>query len=444
MTSNLAVEEVGTTDEHFLGHVVASARDVQVTEDIVSASGLKLLAKGAKVDQATRERLLAHKLSKPLEQCLEVCDAITGQLLRPVAEQLFDEQPVLHTLHGARGSASAIDALVRVSLSSQLRSLLTLHAQLSPGKLEHVVAVALLATGLGKRVSPDHDQVQERILLIAGLLHDVGELYLHPDAVKPAGKLETAHWKHIVVHPLVGHRVLRDLEGAGRPVADAVLHHHERRDGHGYPKGLADDAISPRGELLGAAEWLAGLMRNGRSTVTSASAASKLIPGGFRSSILRAIMPATAAMTSEPEAPGDWDGDVLARLVRVSESVARYQKCLPWIQSLIDGKSPASALIEANHSRMARIERSLASSGLAGAEPLVVFEQLNALQDPALLAEVEAIVREIDWRLRELERDTLLRATALPPDQEEIVRGVVRQVHHQDLEADSFAGVPAR
>ena len=436
VSPNLPVAEVAPTDQHFLGHVVESAHDVQASEDIVAANGMKLLAKGAKVDEGTRERLLAHKLSKPLEQCLEVSDAITGEMLKPLAEKLFDEQPLLHALHGNGRAASAVQALARISLTSQLRSLLTLYAELPSDKLEHCVAVALLATGLSKRASPDHDQTQERVLLTAGLFHDVGELYLDPEVLKPGGSLETAHWKHIVVHPIIGHRVLCDMAGAGKLVADAVLHHHERHDGFGYPRGLAKDAIPLRGELLGAAEWLAGLLRNGRSTITSAAAAAKLMPGGFRSSILRAIAPAPSGEGSNRETPGDPTGDVLARLIRVSETVERFQKSLPWIQSLIDARSSASALIESNHSRMERIERSLASSGLTGAEPLVVFERLNALGDPSVLAELEAIVREIGWRLRELERDTLLRASALPPDQEHIVRMMVNRLKHHEPEAE--------
>ena len=55
----------------------AAAHQVEVTEDIVSGNGVKLLAKGARVDANTHERLLRHKLSRPLEACLGIADGVS-------------------------------------------------------------------------------------------------------------------------------------------------------------------------------------------------------------------------------------------------------------------------------------------------------------------------------------------------------------------------------
>jgi len=412
-----------TTEEHFLGHVVESAHAVQTTEDIVTPSGIKLLAKGARVDAGTRERLLAHKLAKPLEQCLEISDAITGDMLKPLAQQLLDEQPLLQTLHGK--TSSIVELLGRLPLTSQLRSLLTLYAELPSDKLAHCVGVALFATGLAKEVLAD-DDASMRMLLTAGLFHDVGELYVDPGFLKARSPLEPAHWKHIVAHPVIGHRVLRAMDGAGQVVADAVLCHHERRDGFGYPRHLAHDALSTRGEVLAAAEWLGGMMRRGRSPLTTASAAARLMPGGFRESIVRAIMPAAAAATKSQSTRQS--GDVLARLVRATNTVANFRSSLPWIEGLIAAGSGASAVLAANHGRMERIERSLARSGLSGEDPVALFAQLNEIDDPALLAELETVVTEIGWRLRELERDTVLRAGSLAPADQAIVRELVERL----------------
>ena len=411
-----------TTEEHFLDHIVESAHTVQTSEDIVTPSGIKLLAKGARVDAGTRERLLAHKLAKPLEQCLEIAEAIGGDKLKPIAQQLIDEQPLLRTLHGK--ASSVADLLGRLPLTSQLRSLLTLYAELPSDKLGHCVGVALFATGLAREVLAD-DDASLRTLLTAGLLHDVGELYVDPAFLKSSSTLQTSHWKHIVAHPVIGHRVLRDMDGAGRVVADAVLSHHERRDGFGYPRRLAGDALSTRGEVLAAAEWLGGMMRRGHSPLTRASAAARLMPGGFRDSIVRAILPAASAAQVQS---AQQSGDVLARLTRATGTMSNFRRSLPWIQGLIDAGSGASAVLATNHGRMERIERSLARSGLSGDDAAALFARLDAVGDPALLAELDAVLREIGWRLRELERDTLLRAGSLAPADQAIVRELVARL----------------
>jgi len=72
---------------HFLDHVLAASEthEVQASEDILERSGIKLLAKGARVDAVLRDRLLDHKLRKPLEQCLEVADGVVPARFGPTA-----------------------------------------------------------------------------------------------------------------------------------------------------------------------------------------------------------------------------------------------------------------------------------------------------------------------------------------------------------------------
>jgi hypothetical protein len=417
-------------DEHFVGHVVSSSHAVQASEDIVSANGTKLLAKGTRVDERTRERLLAHKLAKPLEQCLEVEDAIGIEMLKRVAEKLLDEQALLRALCGRAKPHPVLASLGSLTLPAQLRMLLTLYAELPSDRLEHSVTVALIATGIAQKALPDPSAI-ERVFLTAGLFHDVGELYIDPRVIKQTKRLEPSQWKHIVAHPVIGHRVLKGLEGAGPMVAEAVLQHHERRDGFGYPYHLAGDALPIRGEILAAAEWLAGMLRAGKWSSKGAGAGPKLIPGAFRQAILQAVVPAISAVTpdSAGKAPAEPD-DLIVRLVRITETMERYRECRPWIETLVKAGTPASAVIAANLERMERIARSLASTGLAGEEPLALVARLDAMGDPAVYRELGNIVREVGWRLRELERDTLLRASALTPEQEGVVTGMISRLKY--------------
>jgi len=55
-----AAEDVGSVNPHYLDHLVATAeqREIEATEDIVSGSGIKLLARGSKISASLRDRLL--------------------------------------------------------------------------------------------------------------------------------------------------------------------------------------------------------------------------------------------------------------------------------------------------------------------------------------------------------------------------------------------------
>lgn len=85
---------------------------------------------------------------------------------------------------------------------------------------------------------------------IGGFLHDLGKIGI-PDAIlrKPAALSDT-EYEVIRTHPEVGARLL-----AGHPLADlaldAVLMHHERPDGTGYPARLAGEQVPPMARVVG-------------------------------------------------------------------------------------------------------------------------------------------------------------------------------------------------
>jgi HD-GYP domain-containing protein (c-di-GMP phosphodiesterase class II) len=88
-----------------------------------------------------------------------------------------------------------------------------------------------MAAAIGGELGCSSDEV-DRIYL-GGLLHDIGKLGI-PEAIlwKPTG-LDAGEWRTVRSHPQDGHRLVVDL--THREVAAAVLYHHERFDGEGYP-----------------------------------------------------------------------------------------------------------------------------------------------------------------------------------------------------------------
>jgi putative nucleotidyltransferase with HDIG domain len=79
-------------------------------------------------------------------------------------------------------------------------------------------------------------------LKFGALLHDIGKLAI-PDAIliKP-GKLDDAEMAHMRKHPDIG-RTLMDQVDFLRDAVDIPYAHHERWDGHGYPRGLSGEDI---------------------------------------------------------------------------------------------------------------------------------------------------------------------------------------------------------
>jgi putative nucleotidyltransferase with HDIG domain len=106
----------------------------------------------------------------------------------------------------------------------------------------HSVAVCALMVALSRQLGLDEQQT--RLAGIAGLLHDVGKMAMPSEILNKPGKLTDAEFAIIRSHPVEGYKMLRASSKIDPAVLDAVLHHHEKPDGSGYPKGQKAAEIS--------------------------------------------------------------------------------------------------------------------------------------------------------------------------------------------------------
>jgi HD-GYP domain-containing protein (c-di-GMP phosphodiesterase class II) len=111
----------------------------------------------------------------------------------------------------------------------------------------HSVSVCALMVAFCRSRGMDDDVIYQAGL--GGLLHDTGKA-LVPDAIlnKP-GRLSDAEFEIVKRHPVDGHEILLKTPGIGPIPLDITLHHHERRDGSGYPERLAQGAISELAQM---------------------------------------------------------------------------------------------------------------------------------------------------------------------------------------------------
>jgi putative nucleotidyltransferase with HDIG domain len=108
-----------------------------------------------------------------------------------------------------------------------------------PMAMRHGAAVASYAKAMAIDLGCDEDE-QEQIHL-AGLLHDIGK-FTWSDRILHPQQLTDEDWVVIRRHPQDGAMMVGKFDGFG-PVADAILYHHERVDGSGYPAGLIGTEI---------------------------------------------------------------------------------------------------------------------------------------------------------------------------------------------------------
>ncbi len=115
----------------------------------------------------------------------------------------------------------------------------------------HSRAVSALSTAIAKAMGLGEREIGQTNL--AALLHDIGKIGINEIILDSQGRLTESDWEAIRKHPETGCKILESAYELS-DVADAVLEHHERWDGQGYPNGLRGKEISLQARIIAVAD----------------------------------------------------------------------------------------------------------------------------------------------------------------------------------------------
>jgi putative nucleotidyltransferase with HDIG domain len=132
-----------------------------------------------------------------------------------------------------------------------INALATIIETIDPYVAGHQKRVAHLARAIAQELGLPQDQTEG--ILVIGLLHDLGKIAVPAEILTKPSKLSEYEFNLIKTHPQVGHDILKNIEFPW-PVAQAILQHHERLDGSGYPFGLLDQDIILEAKILAVAD----------------------------------------------------------------------------------------------------------------------------------------------------------------------------------------------
>ena len=131
----------------------------------------------------------------------------------------------------------------------------------------HSERVADIAVSIGAALGLSDQEMNS--LRKAGLLHDIGKISTPHVLLDKPGRLTDEEFKIIQQHPVNGVRILEPITPY-RDIIPAVLQHHERFDGHGYPGGISGREISLYARIIAVADTFDAMVsdrpyRNGKN-----------------------------------------------------------------------------------------------------------------------------------------------------------------------------------
>ena len=121
----------------------------------------------------------------------------------------------------------------------------------SPYTAGHSDRVALFADMIAEQLSLSNDK--RRFLRRAALLHDLGKLGVSNQILDKNGKLTDEEWQSVRRHPAQSRMILSRI-AAFQELARIAGDHHERLDGKGYPRGIAESEISLETRIITCAD----------------------------------------------------------------------------------------------------------------------------------------------------------------------------------------------
>ena len=168
------------------------------------------------------------------------------------------------------------------------------------GVRSHNLRVAHLCVHIGREMSMSASEL--RILARAGLMHDIGKLHIPEAVLGKHSALDDGEWALMRAHPEMGLTLIDRASQSSREVL-AVLYHHERLDGSGYPYGLKSEAIPIEARIVAVADTYDALTsdRPYRKATSDAEARRVMIEEAGRRLDSRAVSALFGALDRKAE-----------------------------------------------------------------------------------------------------------------------------------------------
>lgn len=115
----------------------------------------------------------------------------------------------------------------------------------------HSESVSDICSRMAAAMNFSNDDIEN--IALAGRLHDIGKIGIRDDVLLKPGMLTDEEYAIIQQHPVHGAEILNPTPSMG-PIIPAVLQHHEKMDGTGYPHGIKGDEIHLWARIIAVAD----------------------------------------------------------------------------------------------------------------------------------------------------------------------------------------------
>ncbi len=208
----------------------------------------------ASVVHTLKEYERAEKMYRDLSESYRTLQNLTIQLeekeekLKQVNARLED---YLQKLASVNAELKEKTEELEEAYIQTIRVLVKVIERKDPYTRGHSERVAEYALKIGKALGLNEEE--QKFLLYAGLLHDIGKIGVREEVLNKSGRLTEEEYEEVKKHPVYGAEILGEVRFLRR-ISSTVMHHHERWDGKGYPDGLEETEIPLSARIIAVAD----------------------------------------------------------------------------------------------------------------------------------------------------------------------------------------------
>lgn len=381
---------------------VGEKNEVIAQQDIYAENGMKLLAKGARVNRSTHLRLIAHRLELPLDVVLCAADSVDEVSMVRDMERIISADPILRNITMRSGDPQGYKSILgTLHLPAPLLFRLTVMRDDRNDLYLHSLRTAVIAHSLGVRIGLSQGTLQD--LFLASICHDFGEMHTDPTILSKGRAIQGSERRFIHVHPITSYAILSKIQNMAPGVLQGVLQHHERLDGSGYPSALTEERICTEARIIAVAETVETIARRARKR--QIRIAIRLNTGRLDSRYL-SVADELLQTKEDIDSTSDHNIDVAGKLARLTMVLGAW----PALQEKIKHHKQSIAL-----DFIGKRVRSIQSLAMQAGLSADLLECLDLTGDDAtVLPELNVALVEMDRVIDELIFEVERRTSHLP------------------------------
>jgi HD-GYP domain-containing protein (c-di-GMP phosphodiesterase class II) len=245
----------------YMQHVVVLCERVTISiaNNVLDASGKLLLNQNELIQSGSFFRLMQIPTESAFSHLFNF-QSKDLDLLKDF-QQLIETDPLLSAID----ETVALNELLVSSVSSvTLFPVLQQHLQMLSLVLPKTYSRTLYCTLLSLLIAKEMhlNEFDMNAVFLGALGHDIGMLMVNPQVLNKEEKLNADDWRQIQQHLPMGVAILKSIPDFPETAVQAVVDHHERCDGTGYPYSKVESEISLLGQILGLTDSLAAIYFN--------------------------------------------------------------------------------------------------------------------------------------------------------------------------------------